>query len=300
MKKFVRFSAAIGISIGMSFALVGIANAQTNPLFDSLRVFFPFNEGVADESGMGFEATLQAAALAQDLHKKLDRSCGFDGLNNGMMKVKNDDMLNPTAMTLATWLRGGKNLTGNARLIDKMDEIAKTGYSMWLNETNGNTVVFDFFDTAGVRRQIESKVKIAKEKWHHVAATFNGLRMKLYVDGKLEDELLVASNIKPSQEDMMIANGTDGISNFPFDGALDEIRLHAAALDQFDIDRIWNREKTDKNTFGLTDNTLYVPGLVIEGQTEGEGLELALEMVLEQGAGGDLLFRLTSAFVKEK
>jgi hypothetical protein len=295
MKKFVKLSIAVGIS----FALVGIANAQTNPLFESLRIFFPFNENAADESGMGFEPTLQAAALAQDLHKKLDRSCGFDGLKNGMMKVEHDDMLNPTAMTLATWLRGGENLTGNARIIDKMNEVAKTGYSMWLNEANGNSVVFDFFDSAGIRRQVQSKVKIEKEKWHHVAATFNGLRMKLFVDGKLEDELLVASNIKPSQEDMMIANGTDGISNFPFDGALDEIRLHAEALNDFDIERIWNREKTDKNTFGLTDNTLYVPGLVIEGQTEGEGLELALEMVLEQSTGGDLLFRLTSALIKE-
>jgi hypothetical protein len=297
MKKFVKFSMAISLS----FALVGIANAQSNELVSALREAlqfeFNFNENVADESGNGLLATLQGAALAQDANKTLGRSCGFNASEDGKMVVLHNPNLNPTTMTLATWVFGGSALAGPASIIYKMDSAAKAGYALRRNENN-DAFVWEFYDTQGTLHTVESTTKIGKGQWHYVTAVFDGLRSKLYIDGKLEGEQLAAGNIKHALTDLIFANG-----EAPFDGNLDNIILADMPMNGGDVETLWGRQKAGPgtDTFGLTDNTIFIPNLIVEGQKEGDGspqLEVELEAVQGGVSGEELLFKLKSLFLK--
>lgn len=64
--------------------------------------------------------------------------------------------------------------------------------------------------------------------WNHVVGTYDGMKVRLYVNGILEAEIAASGSIVYSSLDLYL--GRTGDSNVTYDGQLDEVRIYNRAL----------------------------------------------------------------------
>lgn len=76
---------------------------------------------------------------------------------------------------------------------------------------------------------LEGTSELNDGRWHHVAATYDGVMLKLYVDGQLENGVPRSGSIATGSSPVFI--GSRGSSGY-FRGTLAQMRLWGAALDQ--------------------------------------------------------------------
>ena len=129
--------------------------------------------------------------------------------------------LNPTdAITLSAWINA-RDWAGNRRILQK--GVDDNQYRLLAE--NGELL----FDLAGVG-QVKGKLPPARE-WHHVAATYDGQIMRLFVDGRVIAEKPAAGALAITSNPLHIgAKSKDaGIGDF-FMGDMDKIMVWGTAL----------------------------------------------------------------------
>jgi hypothetical protein len=97
----------------------------------------------------------------------------------------------------------------------------------------GDVIGADFEDMAtGANHPVYGKTAITRGTWHHVAATYDGAKWRLYVDGKLDGE--ATANAMPRADSVHAfalgsAIASDGVAHGFLHGALDEVRVWSLA-----------------------------------------------------------------------
>lgn len=97
----------------------------------------------------------------------------------------------------------------------------------------GDKIAVDFEDMAtGGNHPLVGGSRVPRGEWHHVATTFDGKELRLYVDGKLDAKL--PTTAKPRSDSIQhfaIGRGMNskGEPAGAFDGAIDEVRVWSAA-----------------------------------------------------------------------
>jgi hypothetical protein len=100
--------------------------------------------------------------------------------------------------------------------------------------------------------------------WHHAAATYDGTTLRLYLDGVLENELVVgqpAQSQSVQHASLGAALDTAGIVSGHFDGVLDEVR-------------VWNTARTESQI-----------QLMINEEIDGPAVHLVARWGMNEGAG---------------
>ncbi len=71
--------------------------------------------------------------------------------------------------------------------------------------------------------------KLIDGQWHHVAGTFDGKHMRLYIDGKKVSELAAPGKLAPGKPTVGSIGAYNG-RNEPFNGGIDDMRVYTGAL----------------------------------------------------------------------
>jgi hypothetical protein len=114
-------------------------------------------------------------------------------------------------------------------------------------------LIFGFVPSgAGTERGYVSTVELPLDHWVHVAASVDGEVVRLYVDGQLDAQYANSSTVRASTAPLVIGNAFDPrhLTSFggdlridpsanvklfyPFDGAIDEVRLTRGARSHFE------------------------------------------------------------------
>jgi choice-of-anchor A domain-containing protein len=178
----------------------------------------------------------------------------FDGVNDQVVVPNSASVNISKTITLESWIKP----TNSSRLIQsvlsKSTKKVNTGYIFPRTDDGWQNLTFYLHVNNAWEQMIVPYP--ALNEWHHVAATYDGYYMRIYIDGLLQGAKLIAAggDITVNANDLMIGQQggfTDpGIEEY-FQGDLEELRIWNRALSQCEIINNMNCEVGQLQNNGL-------------------------------------------------
>jgi len=148
----------------------------------------------------------------------------------------NDSSLNMTTqITVAAWIK-----------VDAFDcewqAIITKGDGSWRLQRNGTKSSIEFactgaFVPGALVGSLFGNIGVNDGRWHHIAGTYDGSKICLYVDGKLDIASEAAGSIEVNDYDLLIgANAEKPDRNFK--GSIDDVRIYSYALSAEEVKEI--------------------------------------------------------------
>ncbi len=203
----------------------------------------------------------------------------FDGVDD-RIDLGPLDIDSGTGLTMSVWLKADDLEVGDSRLISKATGTSSSEHYWMLGTLSENKLRFRL-RTGGLTSTLISDPEVFElEAWAHVAATYDGTDMRLYVNGTEMASLPLTGQIDTNPSVLAaIGNQPDGADNRPFDGLLDDVRIYNRALTDSEIALLVDPDANQPPSanFDATPTTGTVPLLVaFDGSAsfdpEGEAL----------------------------
>jgi hypothetical protein len=218
------FMAILAFSLGDTT----VADEPTpNSLFEGLVAYWSFDEGegdiLFDKTGNHNEVVLGAPLRVEG---KQGFALQFDGVDDSVA-IRHSESLMPTdAITLVSWVKILGPAQAHHGIIGKNGYIS--GYRLLVHGTNMK-VLFQLTGEEGYN--LWSSIPVADDRWHFIAATYDGSKMRLYIDGtKDPNEADRAGPIDANTSPVMI-----GKPQYALNGLIDEVRIYNRALSEEEI-----------------------------------------------------------------
>jgi hypothetical protein len=150
------------------------------------------------------------------------------------ISVPESERLDVNTFTLTAWVKYSAVVTPDTK--GRWEVLEKAG-AYWINvRTDGHVRAGGFFDGCGASRYwryLDSTAVVPAQTWTHIAATYNGSRLIIYVNGAKSGSMAVTG--ATCQNDEPLAVGAKeapakGILEAFWDGQLDELRIYSRAL----------------------------------------------------------------------
>jgi len=93
-----------------------------------------------------------------------------------------------------------------------------------------------FLVISGSQQRLPGSPNLESGRWYHMAGTYDGSEMILYVDGEVSATMNASGNIDGYDTPLFL--GINGGRTEPMDGRIDDVRIYNNALDQVDIQAI--------------------------------------------------------------
>ena len=210
----------------------GDANAGNNIAYDlttiapsvsGLVAAYSFSEGsgttVADGSGNGNTGMISNATWTSA--GKYGNALVFNG-NNAFVTIQDAASLHlTTAMTLEAWVNPA---TINAAW---RDVIYKGNDNYYLEATSASAGV-PAGGGAFAAKEVFATTTLAANTWAHLALTYDGATLRLYLNGTQVSSLAQTGTIPTSTNPLQI--GGDSLFGQYFNGIIDEVRVYNVAL----------------------------------------------------------------------
>ncbi len=234
---------------------------------------YSFNEGtghtVTDLSGHGNDGTVAHATWSTG--GKYGDALSFNG-SSAMVNVPDSASLHlTTGMTLEAWVL--PTVVSNAW----RDVIYKGDDNYYLEATSYYTKPAGGVIIGSSHVEAFAGSPLDRNAWAHLALTYDGATLRLYINGQLASSTVHTGSIKTSNNPLQI--GGDSIYGQFFAGLIDEVRVYNRALSAGEI-------QTDMNT------PLGLPPVADAGgpYAIAEGSSLTLDGSASSGSGQPLSY----------
>jgi hypothetical protein len=152
------------------------------------------------------------------------------------------------ALTIEAWVYPTQAGSPNSySIVVKYDGIGGVNQSAYGFSINQNSTIYLIVSRDGVpshNAQINSVHTVPINSWTHVAATYDGSAMKLYINGALDATLAYTNGIFPGMDNMAIGANVGGLNPTqgagPFVGNIDEVSIYNRALSSGEIQSIYS------------------------------------------------------------
>lgn len=265
--KIPRASIANDPSLGNFYMLVSNSN-----VFDSNSDYriLTLDENGDLETNYKFEET---AYISFGFSPQIssERSIYFNGYQD-YIDIQNQLELNPDGFTISAWIKRDHNDFGEVSILSKRDIGFTKGFDITLNSDNKLRIKWknESYQT------LKSYTPIPFNIWHHVAITYNGSKVSIYIDGVLDNSAIKSAPVATNESFLIGAAGTDRPIQY-FRGHIDEVRIWKTDLTEDQLRFIMNQEiannsglvvgkalptsitKNDINTISWSDLAGYYP-----------------------------------------
>ncbi len=169
------------------------------------------------------------------------------------IRIPNSDSLNPSQITLAVWMKTSRHDKIWRRLFDKS---YSEGYALSIGgawtpiDYQGKAVIEIGMKLNRNRGITQSNLPVTDGQWHHVVTTYDGRRIRLYVDGMQQKQVITWAGEVPSN-DHDLSLGMNLIDPMPeydepgesFDGFMDDAMIWNRALSQDEVKSLFQSQQ---------------------------------------------------------
>lgn len=139
-------------------------------------------------------------------------------------------------MSFVAWSSQDSGTSGFERV---MSRGAASPLIFSLKDSNGHP--FILVKVSGAAKSIEGSSVINDGEWHMIAATYDGAKLKLYVDGALDAELVAAGTGQIDTVNDLYFGSNNGSSSL--EGRIDTCRIYSRSLSAGEILNDYNAGK---------------------------------------------------------
>jgi Concanavalin A-like lectin/glucanases superfamily/Right handed beta helix region len=203
--------------------------AQPSGSATGLVLAFGFDERkgrtVADASGKGNTGRLRGVGHTKIAHS--GRALKFQG--HGTVSVADSASLDlTTGMTLEAWVR--PTAGGGWRTVLAKRRGSGASYALYGNDGSGRPIASG---GKGRGRTARGGRRLRLRHWTHLAVTYDGSKLRLYVNGVLSSRRAGVSPLRAGSGRLLIGGGAPGGRYFK--GEIDDVRVYSRALSRNEI-----------------------------------------------------------------
>jgi len=220
------------------------------------------SDKVSDCSGKGNHGAVSEAQYVRDGHS--GGAYLLDGENDHITAPNSDSLEIRKEVTVAVWVKlasFGPGGYGNEQgyLVNKGDDLwwnpafflgynkgSGSGAPRWPAKPGPFPAVFHVGNETGSQngggKTVTSETKLETGKWYHLAGTYDGAKVKIYINGKLEGEEPYAGLLRSDRAPVHLGGGklfgTDWGNQFTANGTIDDVMIWARALSAEEVRRV--------------------------------------------------------------
>jgi len=202
----------------------------------------PGETTAADATGNGLAGTYSSAGVTLGQPGLLggDPAVLFDGLGAGAVVVPHDAQLNVTRVTMESVVRWDGPNGLQQRIIEKSTEPGSTRpvFSLQIIDDARVQVELGFLGIPGEVVKLNSVALIPVGQPTHLAATFDGTEIRLYINGHFDTSVGFSGNIRTDTA-RPLGIGNQAERERPFNGLIDDVVLYDHALSSNRVFEHW-------------------------------------------------------------
>ena len=223
---------------------------------NGLVAYYPFNGNANDATGNGHHASVHGAVLAPDRLGTLNRSYGFDGIDDYLEVPHAPALQPPSQISVCAWVRPAAFYHGLCQgndIVHKGTADHEAGcYLLRYTDHSATNDCYEINDlevhfTLGIafadydRWYVHGTRRVRLNEWQFVVGTYDGSTMKVYADGVLDATLQVSRPLPMNTRNLFI--GKDDHPDWPYlvNGRIDEVRIYNRALTASEIWTLYNQ-----------------------------------------------------------
>ncbi len=201
-----------------------------NAVSPSLVAAYSFGEGsgsaVADGSGRGNVGVVSGAGWS--VAGRFGSALSFDGVNDWVTVADAGSLDLSSALTVEAWVRPSR--LGGWRTVAFKERPGGVVYGLYGDQAGGRPLGQVFI---GGERNAVGSASLPLNVWSHLATTFDGSVVRLYVNGALAGSSSVSGAMAASSGPLRI--GGNSVWGEWFAGLIDEVRVYNRALSAAEI-----------------------------------------------------------------
>ncbi len=199
---------------------------------------FNENTGTTTADGSGNNLTGTIAGATWTTAGKNGNALTFDGVND-MVSVADNAVLDATRVTLMAWVR--PTALGNWRTAILKESTNGLAYALYAEDNVSRPAAY--VNLGANDREAKGTAKLVVDTWTHIAMTFDGAALRVYVNGALVRTQNFSGNIITTNAPLRIGGNAVWNDEF-FAGQIDDVRVYNRALSLDDIQSSMNTPVT--------------------------------------------------------
>ncbi len=216
---------------------------------------------LADNSGSGNTGSISGATWTSA--GKSGGALAFDGVNDIVTVADKASLDLSTAMTLEAWIRPTASSTW--RTVVTKETSGNLTYGLFSNSDAPQPSAIVTIGASPAQTITRGSSEVAMSNWTHLASTYDGAVLRLYVNGTQVSTTNVTGAMANSGGALQI--GGNNIWAEWFQGQIDDLRVYNRALTPSQLQTDMNTPVTPPPA-GDTQTPSAPAGLVVSGQTQ--------------------------------
>jgi WD40 repeat protein/fibronectin type 3 domain-containing protein len=190
---------------------------------------YAFDEGTgssaADATGKGHTGTLTGTAWAAG---RFGSGLSFNGSSSLVTVADANDLDLGTAMTISAWVN--PSVLNDWRTVIMKEAPNGLAYALYGHDTARPAA---YINTGGSDRGANGSQSLPANTWSHLAASYDGTTLRLYVNGSLAGSQAVTGTLAATASPLRI--GGNAVWGEYFAGLIDEVRIYNRVLSAAEI-----------------------------------------------------------------
>jgi hypothetical protein len=203
---------------------------------EGLIAYYPFDQNANDNSGNHNDGEVNGAKLTNDRKENKTSAYAFDGVDDYIYVPDKEVLRVDGQITMSVWFKTGYSLPFAGIICKAVPQEPRQGYMIDINDYNNIRVDLLYDHSKGIGGTLVSNNDLTDNKWHHVLVSYDGKIVKLYIDGKLDNEMPYERGMQTNTEPLLIGwDECTWLSDRYFKGSIDDIRIYNRALNNKEV-----------------------------------------------------------------